>query len=923
MDPNSNTGGLDDSANALPTSINTTNSLQSPQISTITEPSNIDHSSSSSNAAAVSTGIPKTPERRQLDTDNIRDGEDGYDSDGQPAPWVSIQEDVEGFEVAEEEVLPEGEDDIDDSDGVESTPNPTNMSNENEVSMISMEALMAMKVLELREELKKRGLNVHGKKEELRNRLKDGIERNLPIRSARDMAVTSGNEEMAGGVFDPTAKWLLLKPDEEDVVNEDGLRDVDGGEYRAPTEPENERRNEYEKKRNYSHQFDRGVFTGTATVPQTRGRWKQLRFDEEGSVEYERMKQPIEDTTPNIEWCEGKGLGLDSHPVEWFNAFLPVKNKRHGGAGMSSFTMEKCLSWTNTKARMMNAGLGGKYSDFVDFSLVELMRHVGLYLFHGLSPSPQVEMKFKTQFEDPVNGNDFVHRAFGGQSGKSTRRHRHFKCFFACVDPSYPTPPRDTHPNWKVHPFLKHMLEVSKKGMIMGRNLSVDEQTIGFQGRHKDKQRITYKKEGDGFLADTICGDGYTYAFYFRHQPVSQNSNTNVFSKYSLSPLHMRVLSLISQLPHKHYTIGMDNLYMSAKFCRAAYELDQKAMLHGVTRPTLRGVPSCVKQKEVTRKADLEKVRHTVKVARLKGDSVCKDLVCISIYDSKPVYILTNVCNEVKWVEKKKKVWDDVKKEHVWITFHRLNVIDFYNFNMGNVDIADQLRNVYRYDSQWHRNRKWWWSLWWWGYQVLLTNAYVLYVKYHRMHRSKGFVSHYDFIQKIALAWIAPDLHWPGWNKKRKAVTQIHQDEEVTVSICTSTTASATNTRRRRLLQDNENSSYCSSGGGSSSSSAVCEATIVSSRGPVARRMTDKSLCPMAGSMKIRLNKMMGHHPISSKGRAKCQLHRWARGRSGKEVRGRKVMKCSTCDVQLCDKCWVAFHDTVNLLPEKAKIAKT
>ena len=144
----------------------------------------------------------------------------------------------------------------------------------------------------------------------------------------------------------------------------------------------------------------------------------------------------------------------------------------------------------------------------------------------------------------------------------------------------------------------------------------------------------------------------------------------------------------------------------------------------------------------------------------------------------------------------------------------------------------------------------------------------------------------------------------------------------MTVSICTSTTALATNTRQRQLLQDKDNSSYCSSGG-SSSSSAVCEATIVSSRGPVAKRMTDKSLCPMADSMKIRLNKMMGHHLISSKGRAKCQLHHWARGRSGKEVRGRKVMKCSTCDVQLCDKCWVAFHDTVNLLPEKGKIAKS
>jgi hypothetical protein len=59
------------------------------------------------------------------------------------------------------------------------------------------------------------------------------------------------------------------------------------------------------------------------------------------------------------------------------------------------------------------------------------------------------------------------------------------------------------------------MMKSSKAAMVMGRNLSVDEQTIGFQENHKDKQKITYKKEGDGFLADTICGDGYTYSFFF------------------------------------------------------------------------------------------------------------------------------------------------------------------------------------------------------------------------------------------------------------------------------------------------------------------------------------------------------------------------------------------------------------------------
>ena len=302
--------------------------------------------------------------------------------------------------------------------------------------------------------------------------------------------------------------------------------------------------------------------------------------------------------------------------------------------------------------------LGGKYTDFTYFSLSELTKHIGLYVFHELPPSPQVEMKFNPSDEDPVNGNNFIHHAFGSNGAKATRRHRHFKCFFTSTNPCATPVSRETHPNWKVHPLLKHVLSVSKAAVFLGRHLSCDEQTMGFQGMSIHKQRITYKAEGNGFLVDCICSDGYTYNFYFRHQQASEK----IMKTYYCSPLHARVLGLISQLPDKNYTLGLDNLYMSTKFCRLAMLMDQRVMLHGVTRVTGRGVPTLVKQKEVTRKGDLEAVRNTVKVARLKGDTVCKDLICISVYDIKPVYFLSNASKEIKWIKKEKNVYDKTKK---------------------------------------------------------------------------------------------------------------------------------------------------------------------------------------------------------------------------------------------------------------------
>ena len=47
---------------------------------------------------------------------------------------------------------------------------------------------------------------------------------------------------------------------------------------------------------------------------------------------------------------------------------------------------------------------GGNYSCFVDFSTHELMSNLSIYLLPGISPSPQIEIKFKSEKEDPVIG---------------------------------------------------------------------------------------------------------------------------------------------------------------------------------------------------------------------------------------------------------------------------------------------------------------------------------------------------------------------------------------------------------------------------------------------------------------------------------------------------------------------------------------
>ena len=54
------------------------------------------------------------------------------------------------------------------------------------------------------------------------------------------------------------------------------------------------------------------------------------------------------------------------------------------------------------------------------------------------------------------------------------------------------------------------------------------------------------------------------------------------------------------------------------------------------------------------------------------------------------------------------------------LKFLRLNQINKYNNGMGDVDVAGQLRGVYRL-YRWARNRKWWCSVMFWSMGVLLT----------------------------------------------------------------------------------------------------------------------------------------------------------------------------------------------------------
>jgi hypothetical protein len=114
----------------------------------------------------------------------------------------------------------------------------------------------------------------------------------------------------------------------------------------------------------------------------------------------------------------------------------------------------------------------------------------------------------------------------------------------------------------------------------------------------------------------------------------------------------------------------LDNLYISAQFCKEALSGKNQVMVHGVCRASGRGLPACIIQKEETKKEEQERVRGKTKAAVLEGDPACPNLVAFSVYDTKkPVNFLSTACANLIWKEKTKKVYDKVSGTMVSMKF--------------------------------------------------------------------------------------------------------------------------------------------------------------------------------------------------------------------------------------------------------------
>jgi hypothetical protein len=273
-----------------------------------------------------------------------------------------------------------------------------------------------------------------------------------------------------------------------------------------------------------------------------------------------------------------------------------------------------------------------------------------------------------------------------------------------------------------------------------------------------------------------------------------------------------------------------------------------------------------------------------VRAAVLEGDAEIPNLVAVSYYDQKPVHFLSTICETIKWIVCEKSVYcvDTEKKETM--KFLRLNINNDYNHDMGSVDIADQLRNYYRFDH-WMRKRKWWWAIFFWNMGVLLVNSYVSYKTYMESIGERP-ISHYNFRKAIALSWIDWKTYWPDRMRVASAAS--------VVTTLSEARCQSPRSKKRKTPPTRQSSR---------------SATSTETKGDKRTRaipLTTHTLCPHNGKHRDRLRISFGDHfPEKALSYERhCGLCMWAtKGRNRSNI-----LHCSTCNVHLCITCFKAFH---------------
>ena len=156
-------------------------------------------------------------------------------------------------------------------------------------------------------------------------------------------------------------------------------------------------------KYDFEYTFDVSNFEAMKDVHVAHQRRGHKQY-KEGLYVIEKVQQ--EEGYVHPKFKQSHKLTTSTTPKDYADIFLPFSRNMQGSKYMIIF--EQMMKWKKLKAVLYGAGQGVTYHHyFRTFTVRELRQNFGHYIFCRIIPLPRVEIEFKPQRVDYVNGNDF------------------------------------------------------------------------------------------------------------------------------------------------------------------------------------------------------------------------------------------------------------------------------------------------------------------------------------------------------------------------------------------------------------------------------------------------------------------------------------------------------------------------------------
>ena len=289
----------------------------------------------------------------------------------------------------------------------------------------------------------------------------------------------------------------------------------------------------------------------------------------------------------------------------------------------------------------------------------------------------------------------------------------------------------------KVEPLYTDFVTASRRFLVPGRNVSVDEQLILFKGRSRHSMDMGTKAAGHGFKIYSLCIENYLYNFLF----TSKVSKISLLEQTKgLSDSSSVVLQLAKSLPKPYsHVVYMDNFFTNVKLYMALKELGIGAC--GTAKNGSGFPPELLTFREILAKK---------KDWGMKAYSTVEDVLCLAWQDNNTVQLMTTVHTpsemEAYDIVSKTKRHGIPAKTSIErarnLSFYTLpsvyansqpyierglpfpTAVQLYNKHMGGSDGNAQARAYYGPETRCFHN---WWPLLKFLLDVSIYNAYTLW----------------------------------------------------------------------------------------------------------------------------------------------------------------------------------------------------